>query len=162
MKWIESLGGPLVLLPKSLVSEWGGADLEHPMEGDDYGRACAVPGYLAEIPVGTGVGLVLWGSPDRTTILETNSGWALVRWQYADSEAGMLECVHANIANAEVLEEIRHTGTDESYQLFDSVYPGNEIEETLELKLAPGVYRVSTRNHAESRTGFLAHLFEPA
>jgi hypothetical protein len=162
MKWIESLGGPLVLVPKSLVGAWGGSNLEHPMEGDDYGRACAVEGYLREIPIASGFGLVLWGSPDRTTILETRAGWALLRWQCADSEDEMLQCVHANIGDAEVLESLQHTVTEEAYELFDPVYPGNEIEDSLPLKLPPGVYRVSTRNHSEARTEFLAHVFEPA
>lgn len=162
MKWIESLGGPLVLVLKSLVGAWGGADSEHPMEGDDYGRACAIKGYLGEIPIATGFGLVLWGSPDRTTILETGAGWALLRWQCADSEVEMLKCVHENIGNAEVLEQLQHTVSEETYELFDSVYPGNEIEKSLQLKISPGVYRVSTRSHSESRTGFLAHVFERA
>ena len=105
---------------------------------------------------------MLGDTPDSTTILETNAGWALLRWQCADSEGEMLKCVHENIANAEVLEELQHTVSEATYELFDSAYAGNEIEESLQLRLSPRVYRVSTRRYSEARTEFLAHVFERA
>lgn len=162
MKWIESLGGPLVLVPKSLVGAWGGSNLEHPMEGDDYGRACSIEDYQGVIPIGSGFGLVLWGGCDPTTILETHRGWVLLRWQGADSDAMMLECVYKNIDRAQVLEQMEHNVIEAEYVLFDSVYSGKDLEESLDLKLVPGAYRITTRSYSEPRTEFLAHLFERA
>ncbi len=163
MKWIESLGGPLVLVvPNSLVGAWGGSNLEHPLQGDDYGRACAIEGYLGEIPIASGFGLVLAGGCDPTAILETHRGWVLLRLQGADSDAKMLECLYKNINNAQVLEQLDHNVIEAEHVLFDTAYSGKEFEESLQLKLSPGVYRISTRSYSEPRTEFLAHVFERA
>jgi hypothetical protein len=62
LTWTESNGGPLLLLPESLLPSWRG--VPHDADGvvsGDYGRACAVEGYAGVIPVADGVGLVLGG-----------------------------------------------------------------------------------------------------
>jgi Immunity protein 21 len=67
--WVTSLGGPLILVPQSACPLWGGAPPNYPDEEGDYGRACAVDGYIGLIDVGHAKALVLGDYPARTTFL---------------------------------------------------------------------------------------------
>src|SRR5947209_6469559 len=100
MNWIESAGGPLILIPRAVLGQWGGASLQTPMVGDDYGRACAVRDYLGKIPVSDSFALVLGDTPDRNTVLEIEPGTAILRWGYADSEEQILDAVRTNLNRA--------------------------------------------------------------
>jgi len=160
MKWIESAGGPLILMPKSLLPQWGGASRETPLVGDDYGRACAVTDYLESLPVGAGTALVLGDSPDRTCAFESSLGMALLRWGCADSEELLLAAAKKSIATAEVLETLIYEVTEPELVLFDSVYSGIGAEEFLKLRLEPGEYTVTTRWYIGDGVELLAHVFE--
>lgn len=82
--WVESLGGPLIVVPEAILPSWrGGADEEPPDADDDYERACAVADYAGVIPVGDGQGLVLGDEPATTCYLPEHR--AFVRWAAADS-----------------------------------------------------------------------------
>jgi hypothetical protein len=80
LQWIQSNGGPLLLLPSSLLGAWEGADEPEPYRGvearshwnpggpaTDYDRACDVPDLAGTVPVGAGEGLVLGDEPLATT-----------------------------------------------------------------------------------------------
>ncbi|MEV6752895.1 Imm21 family immunity protein [Streptomyces sp. NPDC051214] len=95
LHWVESMGGPLIVVPVSALSLWHGCTeagevLGDPGIADDYDRACAVDGYAEVLPVG-GDGasaLVLGDEPAMTCYLPERN--AFVRWFGADSEAGLL------------------------------------------------------------------------
>jgi hypothetical protein len=160
MKWIESAGGPLILIPRSLLSDWHGASLETPMVGDDYQRACAISGYLGKTQVGGGTALVLGDTPDRTAVIESELGPTLLRWGCADSEEAMLKAVRTSLGGAKVIEELEHYVSEPEHLLFDSMWSGGEFEDSLELRLGTGAYRVVTRWNKGPRVQFLAHVFE--
>jgi hypothetical protein len=160
MKWIESVGGPLILIPQSVLSEWHGASLETSMAGDDYQRACAISSYVGEIPVGGGTGLVLGDAPDRTAVIASEFGPALLRWGCADSEEAILEAVRTNLGRAEVIGELEHQVGEPTHLLIDSAFSGTDFAESLELRLAMGTYRVMTRRHTKPRVEYLAHVFQ--
>jgi hypothetical protein len=70
--WVTSLGGPLILIPQSACPLWRGAPPNYPEgeEGEgDYGRACAIDGYIGLADVGHAKALVLGDYPARTTFL---------------------------------------------------------------------------------------------
>ncbi|GAA2268469.1 hypothetical protein GCM10010232_70990 [Streptomyces amakusaensis] len=53
---MESLGGPLIAVPVSVLAEWGGCSEswgEEPSPVEDYDRACAVEGWAGLLDVGT-------------------------------------------------------------------------------------------------------------
>src|SRR5262245_42817643 len=100
--WLESTGGPLLLLPESLVHEWSGSvamtavdiinlsrwwENDRPLRGD-YTRARAGTGLVGLVSVGSGQGLVLHDEPLPTTWRGTRARQAgvLIRWGYAESE----------------------------------------------------------------------------
>lgn len=52
--WVSSAGGPLLIAPQSALLLWTGTDsTDGPLEGwGDYGRACAVDGYIGVVAIG--------------------------------------------------------------------------------------------------------------
>lgn len=55
--WVQSAGGPLIVVPESSVNAWGGvtksgAVLGGPGGRDDYDRACEIDGLAGVITVG--------------------------------------------------------------------------------------------------------------
>ncbi|MFI9269394.1 Imm21 family immunity protein [Kitasatospora sp. NPDC052896] len=132
--WVESIGGPLIVVPVSALVEWGGCtgagmvigDTDTP---DDYDRACEVEGLADVIEVGTADAraLVLADEPASSCYLPEHQ--AVVRWLAADSEADLLTAAGAVIADpATVWEECGTWETDGPAVLMDSVTPGAELD----------------------------------
>ncbi|WP_327374302.1 Imm21 family immunity protein [Thermomonospora echinospora] len=68
--WVESMGGPLIVVPVSALAGWGGCTMTGMVNGDgdvadDYDRACAVEDLAGVIAVGRAgaQGLVLAEEP---------------------------------------------------------------------------------------------------
>ncbi|UGT55935.1 Imm21 family immunity protein [Nocardia asteroides] len=144
--WVESAGGPLIIAPESELGHWGGVfDTDGPVEAwGDYGRACSVEGYIGLVAIGSHQALVLGDTPARTTYLPT--GRAFLRWSAGGSEeelvAAALRALQEQIAwdpDEDLVWEVR-----EPVVLFDSAWPGAEIEPDNQLHIAldPGHYRV--------------------
>jgi len=95
LDWIESAGGPLLMLEEDLLSHWRGSQQVFIGEPTDYERACAVDDYIALIAVNSREGIVLGEEPFRTAwwfSLELGYGF-LVRWVFANSEADVLQAL---------------------------------------------------------------------
>jgi hypothetical protein len=144
--WVETAGGPLIAVPKSELDHWAGADdNDGPVETwGDYGRACAVEGYIGLVTVGTQQALVLGDEPAMTTYLATER--LFLRWAAADSEADLVAAAKRALAgppdwddDEDLIWEVR-----EAVVLFDSAFPGAESgpDDLLMIDLAPGLYRV--------------------
>lgn len=102
--WVETLGGPLIAIPESVCHHWGGG-----VQGDfddwgDYGRACAVSGYLGLIDVGPAKALVLGDAPAPTTFLPELG--IFLRWVAADSTADILRAAAEATGTAPWEEEL--------------------------------------------------------
>jgi len=102
LTWIESNGGPLLVLPCSLLSAWRGTDDPSPGEkveatfrwnpagvATDYDRACDVSDFAGVIPVGSGEALVLADEPLPTTWLPAGDGGSLARWRFGPDQASV-------------------------------------------------------------------------
>ncbi len=177
LKWIQSNGGPLLLLSRSLLSCWNGARSSTDFSDDyvydpsfdcHYNRACAVEDYVGLIGVGDGVGLVLDDSPDMTTWCSSNAhgktAGILIRWEYADSEANVLR--HLKDIPEEVWKPtgITFKVENEPLYLFDSAYAGRNIEETgsLLINLQADSYEISIAYYQpDAGTRLLLHGFQP-
>jgi hypothetical protein len=171
LQWLNSSGGPLLLLAQNLLEHWEGIDApsggrvvearsrwspDQPVT--DYDRACDVTDPIANIDVGPGRGVVIAGDPDPITVVAKASGVRLVRWRLADSENQLVRHV-----------EQPRTDSGEGWVawidvapgplvLFDAACPGPEVEDDrLIIALHPGQYVANAEElRPEEGVSFLA------
>ncbi len=156
MQWVESAGGPLVVIPLELARSWRGIEA---LPGDsvtDYDRACDVDDYLGVLEVGLGRGLVLGDEPMRTAFIPSGDGGILVRWGYAPSEEAVVRAI--GDVGESIWSPIGHrlrVGTDGAI-MFDAACPRGEepgkrrpgeCRAALDVPLAAGSYRVETADY---------------
>ncbi|MGW5576365.1 Imm21 family immunity protein [Micromonospora chokoriensis] len=131
--WVESMGGPLLAVPVSVLSEWGGCTAAGTIAGtgdalDDYDRACEVDGLAGVIAISSSgrQGLVLADEPARTCYLPE---WrTFVRWLAADSEAELINVAKSILDDPAVdWAQCGIWETDGPAVLIDSVTPGTEL-----------------------------------
>lgn len=160
MSWVESAGGPLLLIPASLLHGWEGGNGSG-RAATDYDRACDVEGYVGVIPVGEGQGLVLGDMP-MPVAWWPDSGGILVRWMAADSEGAVIELLKAlpDSLGWETEVSIELT-SDEELILFDAAYPGNELPSKVGLIPARrGLYAVETAIVEKEDISLVLHRFK--
>ncbi|MEU4828542.1 Imm21 family immunity protein [Actinomadura citrea] len=163
MDWVESAGGPLLAAPASQLARWEGAtddeDDDAPVETwGDYGRACAVDGYIGLVGIGGGQGLVLGDEPATTTYLPDER--LFLRWAAAESETELVHAAREAVRGVEWEEEL-DWDVDGAVVLFDSAWPGATPEpgNHLKIDLAPGRYRVRAAHTRDDRNWMiLVHL----
>ncbi|CAM5463712.1 hypothetical protein SSPIM334S_01407 [Streptomyces spiroverticillatus] len=128
--WVESLGGPLIVVPVSVLPAWhGSTSSESTTPPDDYDRACAVDDALsAAIPVhGTGVqALVLADEPATTCYLPEHR--AFLRWLGAESTEDLISAAETVLADpATAWDDCGSWTTDGPAVLMDAVASGSEV-----------------------------------
>ncbi|MFI8965989.1 Imm21 family immunity protein [Streptomyces sp. NPDC053493] len=131
--WVESMGGPLIVVPVSSLASWGGCTESGLVAGDgtapdDYDRACAVGGLAGVIPIDKkgGQALVLADEPATSCYLPQHR--AFLRWLAADTEAGLRAAADALLADpATVWEECGIWGSDGPAVLMDSAEAGSDV-----------------------------------
>ncbi|MFF4869245.1 MULTISPECIES: Imm21 family immunity protein [unclassified Streptomyces] len=154
--WVQSMGGPLVVVPLSGLREWSGCTEDGVLVGggevpDDYDRACAVEELAGVIE---GNVLVLGDEPATTRYLAGRR--AFVRWLGADSEEELVaaaeallddprtpweECGVWETGGAAVLMDSADAGAD-----LGTPYPdGMGMPEQVGVDLPAGRWRVGAR-----------------
>ncbi|MGV0101281.1 Imm21 family immunity protein [Streptomyces californicus] len=129
--WVESMGGPLIVVPVSSSAAWRGGTETGVMAGDatapdDYDRACAVDGPAGVITVGEdgAQALVLADEPATTCFLPEHR--TFLRWLAADSETGLKTAAGAVLADpATAWEECGTWSSDGPAVLMDSAEAGS-------------------------------------
>ncbi|MEU9367149.1 Imm21 family immunity protein [Streptomyces avermitilis] len=132
LAWVQSMGGPLIVIPVSALDQWGGCTEDGIIVGgtdvpDDYDRACDVENWAGVIDVGTEAsGLVLADEPATTCYLSEQN--VFVRWLAADSDAELLEAARAILDDpATDWEDCGVWETDGSAVLLDSAVAGADL-----------------------------------
>lgn len=138
--WVESLGGPLVVVPEAVLEAWSGS-AGNDDGTDDYGRACAIEGHIGLVPVGQAEGLVLGDEPASTAYLPAQG--LFVRWSAAESEEAMLGSVGAAMRAASWEPELLWQ-VPGPVVLFDSAWTGEECrqQDHVRVDLKTGPYAV--------------------
>lgn len=148
LPWISSLGGPLILMERHTLTDWKGdsghENAHHQNFVSDYDRAGEIEDYVGLLDVGEYTALVL-SMPDHTSYVSINSGmFLLVRWIGADSEEQILNTLRKlNLDQPWIDTNVRIRFRSSELVLFDSVYAGNEVTDSLIMNISPGNYRVS-------------------
>ncbi|MFI1826609.1 Imm21 family immunity protein [Streptomyces sp. NPDC020412] len=134
LTWVQSMGGPLIVVPVSALHTWGGCTEGGVIVGgtdqpDDYDRACAVEEYAEVISLGdTGAAsaLVLGDEPATTCYLPEQR--IFLRWRAADSDTELLAAAEAVLSDPATLwEECGVWETDGPAVLMDSAEAGTDL-----------------------------------
>ncbi|MDT0466630.1 Imm21 family immunity protein [Streptomyces gibsoniae] len=136
LTWVQSMGGPLIVVPMSALHQWGGCTedgviVDGSDQPDDYDRACAVEEYAEVMSLG-GTGttsapvLVLGDEPATTCYLPEQR--IFLRWLAADSDTRLLAAAEAVLSDpATPWEECGVWETDGPAVLMDSAEAGNDL-----------------------------------
>ncbi|MBF5033014.1 immunity 21 family protein [Micromonospora sp. ANENR4] len=163
--WVSSAGGPLLVAPQSALSLWSGADsTDGPVESwGDYGRACAIDGYVGVVAVGQRQALVLGDEPAMTTYLSSER--LFLRWAPAYEEDDLVSAARRavrDVVDWDAYEDVRWV-VNGPVVLFDSAWPGAELEPDnhLVIDLCPGEYRVRATYRADGDTWMVLVQLQP-
>lgn len=134
LTWVESMGGPLVVVPVSALHRWGGCTEDGVIVGgtdqpDDYDRACEVEDYAEVISLrghGNVSALVLGDEPATTCYLPEQR--VFIRWLAAGSDTELLAAAEAVLNDpATPWQECGVWQTDGPAVLMDSVEAGKDL-----------------------------------
>jgi len=121
-RWLETDGGPFLLVPVSVLPSWTGyeGDYDLVIDATESGQleCYVIPGRNVAI---------LGDEPLRTTILESRS--LIVQWIYSNSEDDILDNSSSIDLDSIVWREGPMLNSDGSFVLIDSATPGVEAEE---------------------------------
>lgn len=153
--WMETTGGPHLLVPEALLPLWRGvegwSDHEDPDDHSDYARACRVESWLGAVEIGQGSGLIFGGEVGPVTWIADSDGKGgyFVQALGIDSEADICPALASEeLANAFKMEpadrltfKVPPAGT---LRLIDAGDMGNDLViPGLSLSLKPGNYLFS-------------------
>ncbi|MGA4867280.1 Imm21 family immunity protein [Streptomyces lavendulocolor] len=133
LAWVESMGGPLIVVPVSALASWGGCTESGLMAGDatapdDYDRACAVDDLAGVIPIDENGAQALVLADEPATSCYLPQCRAFLRWRAAESEAGLRAAADTVLADpATVWEECGIWVSDGPAVLMDSAEAGSDL-----------------------------------
>ncbi|AEB44263.1 immunity 21 family protein [Micromonospora maris] len=164
-RWVSSAGGPLLVAPQSALSLWTGADTtDGSVESwGDYGRACAVDGYVGVVAIGQRQALVLGDEPAMTTYLSSER--LFLRWAAANEEDDLVSAARRAVGdgvNWDGGEDVRWV-VDGPVVMFDSAWPGAELEpdNQLVIDLRPSEYRVRATHRSDGDNWMILVQLQP-
>ncbi len=164
LRWIRSLGGPLLLLDRSWCAAWRGYPDDPTDEaGTDYERACGIAGPIGPIAIGSGGGLVVADGLILTTWVPAVTGGGCIIQAYRDPGDAELLALLSDLSPVMWGEGVCAIAlpTGRGF-LFDAADGGTRIEARLCLALAPGRYQVHTAEYAPSAaTALRLHRLTP-
>ncbi|MGG2464406.1 Imm21 family immunity protein [Streptomyces sp. RGM 3693] len=141
-KWIESTGGPFVIVPAPHAAVWQG------IEGDDYDEACLVEDYVGRVEFGPAAqkvpGIVVADEPLPATFLPDLQ--CLLQWSYAPSEQALIDGARRSFDGIDNWHQGPVLDVHDPLIMFDATIPGNSLEqaETLSVSLPTGSYQFHT------------------
>jgi hypothetical protein len=181
LKWIDSEGGPLILISDKTVGLWSGilkrsaylANIEDDAddfldpEEADYGKACLFKDYLGLLNINNEDVLILGGEPMLTTFLISSGKPVLARWYYGEDEVfvdeTLLNIDLNSIDNWKFSLTINLTS--DKQLLFDSAYSESMLnkqqQDYLQINIKSGEYKVSTSVYEpDNKTKLILHKLE--
>ncbi len=168
LEWIDSAGGPLILLSRELLTAWSGAFPQEPADDEvqavqetDYDRAGAISGYIGLLPVAHGQGVIFWGEPMSTAWVPlTTTEGIFVRWSYGEEQTDVIGYVKRMEERTWESSGLTFVVGRQPLCLFDAAWPGQEVPEYLTIALDEGTYAIDTGiARPDNRTELIVHRF---
>ena len=156
--WLESLGGPFVVVPTDRLSHWTGSNDDEP--DSDYAAACAVHAYLGVIARPAADVLVLGDEPMPTRSIVIDGVHGFARWQWAETDDVAARVLGGlRLSSLPPAEEKLQWTVSGGVSLLDAVYAGTAAPARIDVPLAPGTYLVTAhRIEPDDQTCFIVVL----
>jgi hypothetical protein len=183
MQWINSAGGPLILISEKSYKKWSGTfsrelylqnefieakNLLSPEESD-YGKACSIPDFIGTVDLIGETAIILGDEPLSTTVFESLGSNLIViaRCYYTNDEQldeKKLKSIDLNTVGDWTLDH-RVTIHSEAHLLFDSAFSGYLVDydniEHMLVSLAKGDCAIWSAEYSPSEESkYLLHKFE--
>ncbi|MFC0018330.1 Imm21 family immunity protein [Roseibacillus persicicus] len=144
MESATSFGGPFVLLPSDLFSEWvvSIGDKPEPDSGL-YGEVCGTNSHMHRIRFKDRDVLRIGEDPGDLYWLPNSSGGLIIQWIAADSLEQLLEFGRFVAEQDSWTEELDIEVVSTSWRLMDSCGFDDDEQPKVDLVLERGLYRVS-------------------
>lgn len=150
LTYVETEGGPFILLPLELKKAWKGVGDDEDEDGDeesDYERAEEFLSTVGVLDVGEGKALIL-GEAEVTAFRPTKDGGVFVQRVFGDEDEDVIAAVDEAIASGKwkTTKHVLPIGEKGKLALFDSAYAYEDADEdeVLKITLAPGSYAIET------------------
>lgn len=160
--WLETAGGPLILLEEDLVPDWRGYLPIPDSTVTDYDRACEVSDYLGTVEVGSRSGVVFGDQPYSATWWHSRKldSDLIVRWVCAENDASVVQAL-TDLSNRDwERTDVEFEVTRGRLLLFDSAAPGDHIDAFILIELPKGRYVAETLQYDPNKdTSLLLHRF---
>lgn len=156
--WVNSEGGPLVILPKMQADFWKGSLLT-----DHYDLICHVEDYLSILTIDGCMVIVLGDEPLETCALTDNNRLFLIRCYWLDDEENFysyFEKIRSRYVDLEVIEQTEIKANDKQWVIFDGAYTIDDAQEKLYITLPNTQCKINTYKYQEEKASFLIHIFE--
>jgi hypothetical protein len=152
--WINSSGGPLVMMEEAAALLWSGSNGNQ----SDYDLACQSNDYASKLALHGSDVLVLGDEPLQTLVATSDKSQLIVRWKWADSDAEVRVAIEKiDLQAVEIIERLNLNLVDEHLVIFDAAdtFDSNEC---LRLSMSSGAKEVSTFIFQPTpRTSLLVH-----
>lgn len=163
--WLNSAGGPLVVLGEGQWSGVAGSSVAAPES--DYELACSVVDYCGRVAPLQETCLIFGDEPLQTTVLRTPTGFLALRW-VSCKDALTAETALADVPSR--LPELEPPttfvvpkGAVQLIEAASSLAAAEAKANVLSVAIAPGAYRVSTERYTSAGLfDFIVHRFELA
>ena len=161
VEWLDTGGGPFVILPSHSLRKWGGLRAEG--APNDFDRACDVTDYLGTIPFDAAQALVLGDDPFPTAFFAapTFGGAYIVRMLWGEDLEKATRAVHAIPRSSWTTEQLLFDGGSGALVLFDAAHPGPQAPHRISVPLGPGRYAVASADWEDGTMGLLVHRLVP-
>jgi hypothetical protein len=172
--WIESTGGPLLVIPSAYASKWQGSNepngrrkvvAKSRFMGDgpatDYDLACDVEDYLGVVAAGKGHALVLGGEPAPSAWVEVEDRLFVLRWIAGGSENDVVAAMLMTLSTPQPsICDVAFTHPGGELILMDSSDDATDaIGDQAVMEVSAGEYTVTTVRHEDSDEIVIVHEF---
>jgi hypothetical protein len=149
-------------MEEALMPYWNGYSSSSNSSLTDYDRACAISGYLGTIGIGPGRAVVFGEQPYSTAWWRSNELGSsyLVRWVFAENEDEIIKALGTLSINSWERNDVKIEVASEKLVLFDSAFPGYDIDTSISIQIPTGNYIVETLHYTpNAETSLILHRF---
>lgn len=151
--WIETEGGPFIIVEQKYVDEWNGQE--------DYDSVCRMTDYIGKIDRNNHAVLVMGDEPMAIRIIQQEGQILIIRWMYAPNRNAVDRLLEIDIlAELEPMEEFGVEWDTNQLVLFDSLYRFREAPIKVYMTLQATSCIIRTYHYKKDDIAIIIHSIQ--